>query len=354
VQRHLSFAVAVGVTQILLYAVGLPLVAYVFLWRHRGELDKPVVKFRYGLFFSGFRQERYYWECIVALRKESTVLLAVFGSQMGVAMLAHVALLVFMVQILVQLIGHPYGRNHGKLQILDVSAICLCWGTMWSGFFFYTPRPPDQKAALEFLTMMVLLINTIYMMILLYSMCSEACKEHKDHSIVQVFQKRTSIFRDFARARLPKTASGGSSDINLGVDIINVSNPSLDYLTEVEMTERGFAEREPATSVGATEKAAKPRITRRKSKNRSRPENLTGRETVPSAAQVERRKHLQSIHAMRKSSRLHVGKREIFSNARVRSNPVMERVRVNDDAEVGAAADATTGTADNDAREEGV
>ena len=68
-QRHLSFAVAVGVTQILLYAVGLPLVAYVFLWRHRGELDKPVVKFRYGLFFSGFRQERYYWECIVGATK---------------------------------------------------------------------------------------------------------------------------------------------------------------------------------------------------------------------------------------------------------------------------------------------
>merc|ERR1712224_544970 len=141
---------------------------------------------------------------------------------------------------------------------------------------------------------MVVLINTIYMMILLYSMCSEACKEHKDHSIVQVFQKRTSIFRDFARARLPSTASGSSSNINLGVDIINVSNPSLDCLTEVEMTECGFAEREPATSAGATKKA-KPRINRRKSKNRSRPESLPGRETaVPSAAQVERRKRLQS------------------------------------------------------------
>ena len=166
-----------GVTQIMLYAIGLPMIVYIFLWRHRGELDKPVVKFRYGLFFAGFRQERYYWECVVALRKESTVVLAVFGSQMGVAMLAHVALLVFMVQILVQLIGHPYGREHSKLQILDVGAICLCWGTMWSGFFFYTPRPPDQKAALVFLTMTVVLVNTIYMIILLYSMCSEACKE---------------------------------------------------------------------------------------------------------------------------------------------------------------------------------
>ena len=103
------FVFIVGVTQIILYAIGLPILVFVFLWRHRNELDKPVVKFRYGLFFAGFRKENYYWECIVALRKESTVLLAVFGPQMGVAMLAHVALLVFMVQILIQLVGSPYG-----------------------------------------------------------------------------------------------------------------------------------------------------------------------------------------------------------------------------------------------------
>ena len=343
--RHLSFAVAVGVTQIILYAIGLPLVVYIFLWRHRGELDKPVVKFRYGLFFAGFRQERYYWECVVALRKESTVVLAVFGSQMGVAMLAHVALLVFMVQILVQLIGHPYGRGHGKLQILDVGAICLCWGTMWSGFFFYTPRPPDQKAALVFLTMTVVIVNTIYMMILLYSMCSEACKEHKDNSVVQVFQKGTSDFRNFTRAHLPSRASRRNS--NLDIDTIHVSNPGMDHFAEVEMTERGSysTERESAASVGAIKKA-RPWINRRKSKKRARPERLSGGAAVPSAAQVERRKRLHSLHTRRTS----LENREILTGADVRFNPMMKRD--NDDAEVGDAAMA--GAADTDGGEEGV
>ena len=218
----------------MLYAIGLPLIVYIFLWRHRGELDKPVVKFRYGLFFAGFRQERYYWECIVALRKESTVVLAVFGSQMGVAMLAHVALLVFMVQILVQFMGDPYGRGHGRLQILDVGAICLCWGTMWSGFFFYTPRPPDQKAALVFLTMTVVLVNTIYMMILLYSMCSEACKENKDHSVVQMLRKHASDSRILTRVRLQSRAMWKTK--KLDIDTIHVSNPGIGHFAEVEMT----------------------------------------------------------------------------------------------------------------------
>ena len=339
-QRHLSFAVAVGVTQIILYAVGLPLIVYVFLWRHRGELDKPVVKFRYGLFFAGFRQERYYWECIVALRKESTVVLAVFGSQMGVAMLAHVALLVFMVQILVQLIGHPYGRGHGKLQILDVGAICLCWGTMWSGFFFYTPRPPDQKAALVFLTMTVVIVNTIYMMILLYSMCSEACKEHKDNSVVQVFQKRTSDFRNFTRAHLPSRASRRNS--NLDIDTIHVSNPGMDHFAEVEMTERGSysTERKRVASAGAA-KTVRPWVTRRKSKKRARPERLSGDALVPSATQVERRKRLHSLHTKRKS--LGVG---------LHFNPMMKQTRGKNEIE-GGEVDAMRGAVDNDGGAEG-
>ena len=129
--RHVVYAVAIGGSQILMYAIGLPLLVFVFLWRHRHELTKPVVRFRYGLFFAGFRKDKYYWECVVAMRKESTVLLAVFGPQMGVAMLAHVALLIFMVQILIQLVGHPYDPLRMKLQVLDVASICICWGTMW-------------------------------------------------------------------------------------------------------------------------------------------------------------------------------------------------------------------------------
>lgn len=124
VGRHLTYAILVGGSQIILYAIGLPLLVFLFLRRHRDELDKPVVRFRYGLFFAGFREEKYYWEVVVAMRKESTVILAIFGSQMGVAMLAHVALFVFMVQMLFQLIGNPYDPQRHKLQIMDIMSIC--------------------------------------------------------------------------------------------------------------------------------------------------------------------------------------------------------------------------------------
>jgi hypothetical protein len=243
VGRHLAYVGCVGVTQIMLYAIGLPLLVFLFLRRHRDELDKPVVKFRYGLFFSGFSKERYYWEVMVALRKESTVILAVFGPQMGVAMLAHVALLVFMVQILVQLIGHPYEAGQLKLQVLEVTSIVICWGTMWSGFFFYTPRPPSQKAALEFLTMLVVLVNLLYMLVLLFSMCSQCCKEHEDNSVVKVFRKRTTNMQRV----LERRTTGGWKKSNVTRRQQHVLNP---VMVEIEMTSMELSRPDTLPSVG--------------------------------------------------------------------------------------------------------
>ena len=232
-----------------------------------------MVKFRYGLFFAGFRQEKYYWECVVALRKESTVLLAVFGPQMGIPMLAHVALLVFMVQILVQMLGQPYDARQMKLQLLDVTSIVICWGTMWSGFFFYSPRPPSQKPALEFLTVLVVLVNVMYMLVLLFLMCSETCREHENNSVVKMFRKRTSTMKNVLARK--------SSTRNNTRHLVQVENPALSQeLAEIEMVSRnntsnGYTSRQdlvpiplPKNSVGETKRKnrAKNKMNKIKSK----------------------------------------------------------------------------------------
>ena len=222
--RHAIYAIFVGASQIILYALGLPLLVFVFLWRHRNELNKPVVRFRYGLFFAGFRKKKYYWECIVALRKESTVILAVFGPQLGVAMLAHVALFVFIIQILIQLIGHPYDPLLTKLQMLDVTSICICWFTMWSGFFFYSPRPESQKSALIFLTMLVVLINVAHMVYLLYSMCSAACIENQDNVVLKKILSQRNSMKPLSMKPLGSVKQGSKRKM---LKTRHIQNPSL-------------------------------------------------------------------------------------------------------------------------------
>ena len=195
VGRHLWMALIMGIGQILLYAIGLPLIVFIFLSRHKHELDKPVVRFRYGLFFAGFRRERFYWECIVALRKESIVVLSVFGPSMGTSQLAHVALLVILSQTLVQLIGSPYGNDpkHRRLQVLDVASLVVCWTTMWSGYFFHSVEFSSRGKSLEALTIVVIVINVLHMVWLLVNMFQEMCDEKKDTSLVKSIKKRVSF-----------------------------------------------------------------------------------------------------------------------------------------------------------------
>ena len=303
VGRHLTYVVFVGITQIILYAIGLPLLVFVFLWRHRDELNKPVVKFRYGLFFSGFTQEKYYWECIVALRKESTVLLAVFGPQMGIPMLAHVALLVFMIQILVQLLGNPYAARQTKLQMLDVASIVICWGTMWSGFFFYSPRPPSQKQALEFLTVLVVTVNAMFMLALVFAMCSETCRENENNRVVKLFRDKTSSMKNVLVRKssmrkhtqhLEQVENPALSEELAAIEMVNRKNTSEGYTT---------ARLEPAPSSlsknsgGDTKKKYRAKNKINKTKSRKMQPNQQQAPTIKNAAQQQRRRKLTLLHA---------------------------------------------------------
>ena len=281
--RHAIYAIVVGASQILLYAIGLPLLVFVFLWRHRNELNKPVVRFRYGLFFAGFRKKKYYWECIVALRKESTVILAVFGPQLGIATLAHVALLVFMVQILVQLIGHPYDPLRLKLQILDVTSMCICWFTMWSGFFFYTPRPESQKRAIIFLTMLVVLVNTFHMCYLLYSMCSAACNENKDNVIVKRIRDRASSLN------IKRVSSFNRKVVRRNTR--HIQNPS----SGIELTIKNSSKQKKS------KKTARSSPSKKKKNKKSRPDALPNMKSNRSVSQNLRRDRLSAVHKKRQT-----------------------------------------------------
>ena len=279
----------------MLYAIGLPLLVLLFLRRHRNELTKPVVRFRYGLFFAGFREEKYYWEVVVAMRKESTVILAIFGSQLGVAMLAHVALFVFMIQLLFQLIGNPYNPMRHKLQIMDIMSICICWFTMWSGFFFYTPRPPSQKPALEALTIFVVLANALFMLALLYFMCSETCKEHKDNVILKEIRNRTtsmhlSIKRISGLGKIKRRTTQ------------NFRNPSLDaHLKVIELAAMTQASAQGETTKNKKKKR-NSRATIEKKRQGKNVKRKSRPETGAATSQQNRRIRLQSLLEKKESA----------------------------------------------------
>jgi hypothetical protein len=133
--------------------------------------------------------------------------------------------LVFLVQILIQLVGHPYEARQIKLQILDVTSIIVCWCTMWSGFFFLGVKKEWDKKLLVLLTIVVLIINVVHMIVLVGSMIVEMCNEKKKTSpMMKKIIKRTSSMvplriQKYRQRKSKRLTSGGE------VELTSFENP---------------------------------------------------------------------------------------------------------------------------------
>ena len=106
--RHLSMVFLIGLPQ-LAYVLGLPLLVLKFLKRNQAGLFKnPVVLTRWGLFFKGYKENRYYWELVITARKVCVVSLSVFGRELGVQRQSLVVLLLLLVCIILEIVGQPF------------------------------------------------------------------------------------------------------------------------------------------------------------------------------------------------------------------------------------------------------
>jgi len=81
--RHQTMMLLLGVGQLVVYVIGLPLVVLLFLRRNRASLDTHVAQARYGLFYGGYKTDRFFWETVITSRKVSVVMLSVFGPELG-------------------------------------------------------------------------------------------------------------------------------------------------------------------------------------------------------------------------------------------------------------------------------
>ena len=176
-ERHQMMAFGLGLPMLLLYVVGMPMMAYVFVWRLRRRavravkkmpkeentaehhLARPSVVHRilkrskkskrkismqqdesfavYGMLFSMFREDTWFWEITVCWRKVVLAAIGVFGGQLGDLQI-HVTSAFLMVIILFTAIVRPF--DHGKkgrvLQSLELASLVSIWLTLWAGSVF--------------------------------------------------------------------------------------------------------------------------------------------------------------------------------------------------------------------------
>ena len=201
--RHLSMILLLGLPQLFLYVLGLPLLVLKFLKRNRADLFKnPVVLTRWGLFFKGYKEDRYYWELVITLRKVCVVALSVFGRELGVQRQSLVVILLLLACIVLEIVGQPFKevtKSHRILKWLEITALLVEFGTLWCGLMIFQSGPKSEGMNV-FMTLCVILVNVGMMIWFLCVLVTAFLEEKKDSAVVQRISRMKNRF-SFGSAR---------------------------------------------------------------------------------------------------------------------------------------------------------
>ena len=154
VGRHLFYTLAVGVPMLIVYVIGLPVVALIQVGKIRNKAvhskRHSMKLFRrstevYGMLFTMFREDTWFWEISIAFRKIVFAAVGVFGGNLG-EMQVHITSMFLMFVIVATAIVRPFesktnGRYGHLLQTLEIASLVAVWLTLWSGLVFFSyPR----------------------------------------------------------------------------------------------------------------------------------------------------------------------------------------------------------------------
>ena len=170
----------------MLYVIGLPLIATSIVVRNKIHLHHKKFYTRYGLLYLGYRDERAWWELVIAGRKVTVVLIGTFGTLMGsVDLQAFVALATVFIAIIVHLVGQPFDitkPNGKRLHQLEFIALCVAWFTFWGGLLFFLGQEKSGSVpSWVKITMTILLVsvNSIFFLVSSFLFIREYFRDRK-------------------------------------------------------------------------------------------------------------------------------------------------------------------------------
>ena len=189
--RHVYYVIFVGIPQLIIFVAGLPIVGLYFLHRNRDNLDTMAVKVRYGIFFGGYKKERYYWEGVLIFRKVAVIIVSSFGTIMKPEMQVLMLNLILMCCYGAQQIGQPYNivgaerRGHQILESLELLALAMLLLTLWSGLvMFVLDESSDKEEQMlhTFLSGFTVFANVMFLFLLAFVLARQVLREKRDGS----------------------------------------------------------------------------------------------------------------------------------------------------------------------------
>jgi hypothetical protein len=160
---HLAAVLLVAVPTLFVYALLIPTGSLLFLFRNREVIfDNRKVVFRYGMMYSGFRQERWWWDGITLLRKFIMILIVTFARSWKRQL--HLALGVQVVSLHIQHVGLPYksdevGRKLHNVELVSLITLLLM---TWVAVFFTVSDCPNNDVLCNSLAFLIGMSNIVF------------------------------------------------------------------------------------------------------------------------------------------------------------------------------------------------
>ena len=189
--RHVYYVIFVGIPQLIIFVAGLPIVGLYFLHRNRDNLDTMAVKVRYGIFFGGYKKERYYWEGVLIFRKVAVIIVSSFGTIMKPEMQVLMLNLILMCCYGAQQIGQPYNivgaerKGHQILESLELLALAMLLLTLWSGLVMFVLDESSDKEEQVLHTLLsgfTVFANVMFLFLLAFVLARQVLREKRDGS----------------------------------------------------------------------------------------------------------------------------------------------------------------------------
>ena len=169
--RHASYAFGMGVPMLLLYVIGLPVLALLMVVRVQRRSKKQNKKLEtmkghyvFGIFYTAYDSNVWWWEITLTIRKIIVAAIGVFGGAMG-DMQVHVTAFLMVIIMLQTALVRPFG-DRLLLQFLELSTIVSLWMTLWAGSIFNNhPRCENGRGGTlfwcDFLSLVIGSLNIV-------------------------------------------------------------------------------------------------------------------------------------------------------------------------------------------------
>ena len=166
-EPYSTWAKSAGTFSMVTYVLGIPLSAFLLLFRNRKRFHDHQILARYGFLLNGYNvATSWFWEIVIMGRKILTAIVAIFFARYGPIIQCQLAILITLICIAMHIKFHPY--EFMALHNLELYGLVASFFTFYFGMYFLDQNL-SSDVRLSF-AVIIIILNSAFVLYFLYKM----------------------------------------------------------------------------------------------------------------------------------------------------------------------------------------